>query len=546
MSKIGLNVNLGSVGDRSRLIRVLKGMNKTRAHLIMTGGGEPAKERQDVINLINEVGNPNTLYFHRLYMREEGHWRDLTPEKFRPILQTMARHPQIVTEQPTNEPGDADNKAFVDNQLGHLRYAQETNQPIALGTWGVGGAHESVIENGVLDDLYKGIHAANQHKPGSAYLSKHEYGLIHREAGAGFADIPYEVLLEPEKLRHYLKNKTAWDVRKGRWLIRRSDWDAMRCIALGFEPVPMVFSEYGWDGVDNPITYLNHLVFMPGQTPQALIDEFGLHPQATNTGFYDRLLAKYIVPPYNGLRGVGAMRNIAKAIYPELTFAQYVELILKHDNDNILHPKHIVGACLFTWSYNGEWGGTHNTSGHNYGEEGLDDALIAVGQLVDPTPLGTTPTPIPTPTPVPTPIPVPPPPVREMRPVRLQGWDNANGIPVKVNLRASASKTATVLGVLLAAPTVTTGYVAVGEPTPFDGLIWRYVEIDAGQGWLAWAFVRADNAIPVPPPIEPPQPDYKATVIEAINEQIEFYEHGIVQYTHQIFFWRDVKDKLAS
>ena len=147
------------------------------------------------------------------------------------------------------------------------------------------------------------------------------------------------------------------------------------------------------------------------------------------------------------------------------------------------------------------------------------------------------------------PTPVPPPPVpapRELRPIRLQGWDNAKGVPVNVYLRERPSTTSPDIGFLKAAPHVTEGWVSTAAPITGGIYTWQYYEFDAGKGYMATEFLRTDDDIPQPEPPPPPEPDYKALVLEAIDEQIEFYEHGIVQYTHQILFWRDVKDKLAS
>lgn len=525
MSKIGLNINLGAVPDRPRLIRILRGMNKTRAHLIMTGGTDPAKERQDVINLMNEVGLPDVQYIHRLYSREEGNWRNLSAAKYRPIYHAMQPHERIITEVPANEAGATDNKTFVDDQLQHIAYALEAGQRLAAGgVWGVGGPHESFIENGTYDALLRGIHAANIGRNvfnARVYWDCHEYFYVWSECGAGFADVPYEVMLDPATLRNHWKPKEAWDIRKGRWLIRRSDWVALRCQEIGITPVPMIFSEYGWDGVDNPITQLNHLVKAPGQTPEAWVKNFGLNANSTNTGFADKLRDKYIVPPYNGLRGVGAQRNIAKAIYPELSFGQYVRKILTHHNDDILHPDHIFVAELFTWSWSGEWGGKNNTSGHNYGDENIDDDVIAVGQLPDPTPLGTTP--------VPPPVPTEPPPL-ELKPIRMQGYDNAAGKPVKVRVRATPSTSATVLGELVPAPTVTDGWISIAEPTPADGWIWSYVEFGTLKGWLAMSFVRRDNDIPNPNPL----PDFRMWYEQDLVRQRQYHISQVAEHTEEI------------
>lgn len=508
MSKIGINYFVG-YPDRNLLIRILRGMNKSRGHLAMTGGNEPAKERQDVIEIINQVGNPNTLHFHRLFRREEGDWSKLTPEMFRDVLRAMAKHPQVVTEVLSNEPGNTDNAEFVANQRQCLAYAQELGHSVALGVWGVGGPSEHAIMNGTYKALYTDIQNANKKRQYSAFLNKHEYFYVWSECGAGFDDIPYEVLLDPATLRNHWKPKSEWTIRKGRWLIRRSDWEAVYCIENGIDPnyVPIFFSEYGWDGVDNPITYLNHIVKAPGQTPQAWIDNFGLNQNSTNTGFADLLRDKYIVYPYNGLRGVGSQVNIGKAIYPELSFPQYAEKILRHHNDDILHPAHIFGAAVFVVSEIKPWGGPKNTSGHNYIQAGLDDTLIIVGQLPDPTPLGTTPTPPPDPDPIP--------PQPELKPIRMQGYDNAAGVPVRVNLRATPSTSAAVLGELPAAPTITEGWISIAEPTAADGWIWAYVEFGTLKGWLAMSFVRQDNDIPPPVIVDDPRVPLLLALVKA-------------------------------
>ena len=132
------------------------------------------------------------------------------------------------------------------------------------------------------------------------------------------------------------------------------------------------------------------------------------------------------------------------------------------------------------------------------------------------TPLGTTPPP---------PLPAP----RELRPVRLQGWDNAASKPINVNLRERPSTSAPIIGKLLAAPVVTDGWVEIAEPTPADGWVWHYVEIDAGNGWLAWSFVREVEEAP-----EPPQPDYRAILQAELRKERAYHVFEVVEHTEKI------------
>lgn len=416
MSKLGLNIAMGAIRYENRLLRILRGMDST-FHLLMTGDNEPGKERAGIVNFINRINHPRSQYVHRLYATSED-WQDFSPEAFRVLLKDMRSDDRIVTQVRPNEPSGSEHKEFIERQVQMLAYAQELRHRVSLGVIGVGGPDERAIMAGTFDPLLHAIHEANQHKPGSAYLDKHEYAWLGwAECGAGFNDIPYQAYLEPRTLRQKVKTAAEWDIRKGRWLVRTSDWEAVRCQQIGIDIVPMLFTEAGPDGVGDPIEKLNAWQVRTRDLPDGIAQEFGidkrLNPNALLDQWGQRLKSKYGMRGKN-LRGIGTLRNYYDAVFWEWPdagrFEKAVQWVLTHWNNDVYWPPHIKGAMLFTWNFSGEWGGENNTSGHNYGEEGLDDVLIAVGQLPDSIyPPAPTPPPQPTPIPIPVPVPVPTP-----------------------------------------------------------------------------------------------------------------------------------------
>jgi len=409
MSKIGLNTVLGSVGDYARWLRVMRGMKTSTVHTIVTGGTEFVKERQDVIRVIEEIGNENCLYVHRYFRPEQGNWSlpGLAPKAWQPIYKSIQAHPQVITEVPCNEPSQSEHKDFVKFQVDHLKYALDAGQTFGVGVWGVGGPDEKYIDIGGFDDIYKAVAEANIGQTRRrAYITKHEYRYGWAEAGAGFDDVPYRALLSPQTLRQTIKSKADWSVRKGRWLIRTTDWEIKHIedvLGIDSKLTPVIHTEYGCDGVDDPINKLNHLVLWNYELTEHEAKTLGIDRGAPHwrvTDFADRRRDKFIVPPANGLRGIGAWRRYYAEVFPEMSFEQAVLALLHHDNFDILYPDYIVGATYYVWAHHGEWGGPKNSSRHNWGEEGLDDVLMTAGSWVNEFP-------IPDPEPDPAPIPVP-------------------------------------------------------------------------------------------------------------------------------------------
>lgn len=501
ISKYGWNIALGARGDDNRLIPILRQSNSAY-HVLFTGGTNPGKERQDVIDYMVRINHPNTQYIHRLWDKLIP-WREFPAERVRDqYLKAMKPHDKIVTETICNEPQDTENKDFVENQIAILRYAQEAGHRIGLGVIGVGGPKEQHVMSGTFDNLYLAIHEANQRQPGSAYLNKHEYWNIWPESGAGFPfpGAAYQELLVPGKLSQFSRPQDHWRIREGRWLLGRSDWEAVRCQQLGIEPVPMLFTEFGWDGVGDPKENLDKWTVNARQVPEDIAVEYGINRNEDRliNFWFERLKNKYGLAKFNfDMRGVGSVRKILAAIYPGLNYEQAVVHVLKHVHDVYLWRSHIHAAVLFCCNYSGEWGGAKNTSGHNYFEELNDTALIAIGniRLED-----TTPTPVPEPVPIPIPIPEPTPLPDDDKPVMVEVRIKSNSLG-GTYIRQDPAKAGTIIG-LVSGKVESPSWVSERR-TQMDGLTWAWIEYTdpaaptkAYAGYVALNFILPDLISP--------------------------------------------------
>lgn len=409
MSKLGLNSVLGSVRDYARWLRVLRGMKKSTVHTIVTGGVEFEKERQDVIRIIEEVGRSDCLYVHRYFRPEQGNWSlpGVSAKTWTPIYKKIARHPQIITEIPINEPSQSEHPDFVKLQVDHLKAANDAGHALGLAVQGVGGPDEGYIISGGFDAMYKAIAAANQGSQRMAYLHKHEYRWGWAECGAGFDDVPYRAMLSPQVLETTMKLRHEWSVRKGRWLTRTTDWEAVHVrdtLGIDLKYFPVIHTEWGNDGVDDPINKLNQMMLWNYELTALEADTLGISRDAPHwrvSMFADRLRDKFLRPPANGLRGWGAWRLYYEKVFPNMRWEEISRLLMHHDNYDILWPDYIVGATYFVWAFHGEWGGETGSSRHNFGEEGLDDVLIEAGSWDDNIIINPTPNPEPIPVPVP-------------------------------------------------------------------------------------------------------------------------------------------------
>lgn len=527
MSKIGLNIAMGAIRYEDRLLRILRGMDST-FHLLMTGDNEPGKERAGIIGFITRINHPRSHYVHRLYATSED-WQDFSPESFRLLLKEMHPDNQIVTQVRPNEPSGSERKEFIANQVQMLRYAQELGHRVSLGVIGVGGPDERAIMAGTFDPLLRAIHEANQKKPGSAYLDKHEYAWLGwAECGAGFDDIPYQAYLEPRTLRQKIKTAAEWNIREGRWLVRTSDWEAVRCQQIGIDIVPMLFTEAGPDGVGDPIEKLNAWQVRVRDLPDGIAQEFGINKRQNPDMLLDqwgqRLKNKYGMRGTN-LRGIGTLRKYYDAVFwdwPQTgRYAAAVQWVLAHWNNDVYWPPHIKGAMLFTWNYSGEWGGENNTSGHNYGEEGLDDVLIAVGQLPDSVyPPAPTPTPIPELPPVPEPTPEPVP--------LTTRWIRSTNKGGSTNIRLNPDTNSAGVGLLQS--DWLQAQVSVRPLSGADYGVsdqWYEVQTATVRGFVAAAYVEIRDLSPVPDSIQITFPvDYGDidALIDILRRQIEQLE----------------------
>lgn len=81
-----------------------------------------------------------------------------------------------------------------------------------------------------------------------------------------------------------------------------------------------------------------------------------------------------------------------------------------------------------------------------------------------------------------------------MNPITITGYRESTQTANKVNIRQSASTSASIVGTLPAYPTVTTGYVADSEPVFANGYSWQFYELSIEDktvsGYMATEFVK--------------------------------------------------------
>jgi hypothetical protein len=484
---LGLNANMGAMRDLGRYVEACRMLNSSHQMAMIGGSNDPRNDIKGVMALHAEIGDPNLQWLIRVYSPLEGDWYKFNVDAYVAYCAEIHRHfPNVIFDAPSNEPGVPDNKveAFIDNQVELIEKFAAKGIRYAATAYGMGSPHHEHITGGRYDKL---IHALAKYD--TAYLSLHEYAMGWLEAGSGFS---YDILLDPAKLPQYWRTK--WEVQPGHYLIRRSDYWALRADALGVRRPRVFLTECPLDQNPDAVTQLNN----------------------RHGGVWDYIRYQYGLQKYNfDLRGLNTYSEYWDETFPNLTYDEALAKILIHFVDDCMYVDYVIAGFMFAW--NTYWDVPMGTD-MSIPERKPTIQLLS-NHAKTYTKTGTTPTPPPDPDPLP-----------ELKPIRMQGWDNAAGVPVRVRLRATPSTSATVLGELPAAPVVTEGWISIAEPTSADGWIWAYVEFGTLKGWLAMSFVRHDNDIPNPPPL----PDYKAWYEADLLYWRQYHIVRITEHTEEI------------
>lgn len=440
MIKFGFNIDSGAIEDRSYLINTLKA-GKFKAHLMMVNppvsNEDPKREIEAVVQLRDEVGDPNVTWIYRRYSVKEGNWRQFNVEDEARRWEREG-YREIIRQDPSNEPGDTDNPEYVKSRVRLLQLAHNLGIKLCVGTWGVGGPHHEAIKSGIYDEL---IAALAQY---GGMLDVHEYMPILPEIGAIFG---YEALLDPTKYRT-LEFNDPWEVRENHWLMRRLDYWLLRADAIN-QPRPIVnISECLWDKIPDAETKLNN-----------------------QGGLWDRFQQQYGSDKalFNGdLRGVLSLENVFKAAYPELTYTQALFKTWRRWYETLYAKRpEVFSAQAFQWGKLWRFPATHDWS-----YKAIQPFVVAIVQYSR-----IAETPQPTPDPIP-PVLDPDPDEVVMKTVKIQG------ITKGVRIRSLPSTSSVIVNSTLLDQPVT---VKLSERAYWEGsgLRWYLIEILGMRGFVA-------------------------------------------------------------
>ncbi len=333
MIKFGYNIDAGSIEDFNYLSNVLR-EGKYKAHLLMTGsyGVDQAKtEMQKVANFANLFSDPQTRLIHRRYSGHEGNWRKFNVEDEARRWEVEGQK-HIIRQDPANEPGDTDNAEYVKSRIRLLELAYNLGITVCVGTWGVGGPHESYIENGVYDELLAALARYG------GMLDVHEYIPIMPEFGSIYG---YEMLLDPTQYRN-LEVNTPWPVAKQHWIGRRLDNWLLRADAIKVKRPLINISEVLWDKIPDAETKLNN-----------------------QGGKWDAFQKKYSSGnDFNGdVRGVLSLAQVLKAAYPELTYPQALFRTWRRWYETLYENRpEVFSTQAFQWGHLWRFPETHDWS----------------------------------------------------------------------------------------------------------------------------------------------------------------------------------------
>lgn len=451
---LGLNINMGALRSWALLVDTCRVLNSSHQMAMIGASNNPRNDIDGVMRLHQAIGNPSLQWLIRVFSEQEGEWRKYNVNDYVNYCAEIHRHfPNVIFDAPSNEPGVPDNevKMFIDNQIELIEKFAAKGMRYAACCYGVGSPHHEWISGGRFDDLIRTLA-----KYDTAYLSLHEYTMGWLEAGSGFG---YEILLDPANLSKYWLTK--WAVQEGHYLIRRSDYWALRADAIGVRRPRVYYTERQLDQIPDTVTQLNN--------------RFG--------GAWDSMRHQYGLQRYNfDLRGVNSYVEFYEKVFPNLSYDEALAKIHIHDVEDCLYVDYVQAGFLFAWNTNWD-----EPEGSDYSIEARLPFFRLLANHAKT--YVRNPQPIPTPEPVPTPEPQPEPTFIIMR---IQG----NG--VRVNLRKEPNKDSAILGTLAAAPTVTTVEVSTAPSVDPNGFQWRQVRYNGLQGWLAWQFI-----VPAPEPLDP-------------------------------------------
>ena len=428
---LGLNINMGALRDWNRLVEVCQMLNSSHQMAMIGASSNPRNDIDGVMRLHSAIANPNLQWMIRIFSSKEGNWREFNAAAYVDYCTEIHRHfPNTIFDAPSNEPGvkDSEIDAFIDNQIDLIRRFSSRGIRYAACCYGVGSPHYEHVIGGKYDRL---LHALAEHN--NAYLSEHHYTMGWLEAGSGYG---YDILLDPATLAN--KWRTKWAVQGGHYLIRRSDYWAMRADTMGIRRPRVYLTECPFDQIPDTVSQLNNKF----------------------NGAWDRIRNTYGMAQYNkDLRGVNSYEAYYDAVFPDLTYDEALAKVHVHFVDDCLYVDYMQAAFLFAWNTNWDipQGSDHSIESRLPFFRLMANHAKTYVKSPDTTPL-----------PVPTPVPTPIPPVTV--PKRIRALVDA------LRIRATPMLTGSVLGYMPRDYT-DVRYAVLTVDNATDNYAWRYIEI---------------------------------------------------------------------
>lgn len=459
---LGLNINMGAVRDWNSLVESCKLLGASHQMAMIAPSNNPRNDIDSVMRLHAAIGDPNLQWLIRIYSPMEGDWKRFNVDAYVAYCAEIHKHfTNVIFDAPANEPGVPDNEveAFIDNQVSLIEKFAAKGIRYAATCYGMGSPHWEHITSGRYDKLIQALA-----KYDTAYLSLHEYAMGWLEAGSGFS---YDILLDPAKLPQYWRTK--WEVQPGHYLIRRSDYWAMRADTLGIRRPRVFLTECPFDQNPDGVTQLNN----------------------RHGGIWDVIRNQYGLQKYNfDLRGLNTYEKYWKAAYPNLSYDEALAKLLIHFVDDCMYVDYMVAGFMFAW--NTDWDVPMGTDMSIPARRATIQLLSNHAKTYVKT--GTTPTPQPEPE-------EPPQPEIQWRTVNIEGYNTVRKLPVDANVRLTPN--GSVIGILAAMPTVTRAKVSLAPATRVGDYEWIQVILHpdtdkAIAGWIANHVFRIAASEPAP------------------------------------------------